>query len=104
MEIKNKYNILISNLIKLRVNKKDFDKIYKIDLKNKIAFYISVDKKYIFRHSITPFTTRKQFFSNGGLPMPTKVSGIYNQSKYRTKEIDRFINDFSKQDKELKGI
>ena len=104
MECKNKYNVLVSNLKKLRVNKKDFDKVFKIDLKNKIAFYIPLDKKYTFRHSIPTFTSQKQFFSNNGFAVSTRISGIYNQSKYRTKEIDTFINDFSKQDRELKGI
>jgi len=100
-ENKNKFNISHLVLKRFNVAKKDFNKVYKVNYATKTASYISINKKYVFKHTITPFTTRKQFFSDNGLPQNCKISSIYNQSKYRTKEIDNHITAYRKTDKEV---
>jgi len=101
VEKKNKYNISFKTLKDLRVSEKDYDKVYKIDLKNKIAFYVSVDKKYTFKHTIPTFTSKKQFFSNDGLPQRSRISSIYSreQNQFRTVDIDKFIKSYKLDDK-----
>ena len=101
----NKHNIEISMLKSLKVNKKDYDKVYSIKFDNKlninVAMYKSVITKNTFKHTIKPFTRRKQYKSYSCPNL--KMSSVYSeyQSNYRTTDIDRFISEFKHEDKLL---
>ena len=111
---KNKYNISLKTLRDLRVAEKDYDKVYKIDFTNPyvskinnvntiipVVKYVYSPNTFIQKHSITPFTSKKQFFSNDGLPQRSRISSIYSksQSQFRTVDIDKFIRTYKLDDK-----
>jgi hypothetical protein len=99
----NKYNISKKLLESLYVSKKDFDKVYTIKYENnlRIPVYKEVNKKYTFKHTLTPFTTKKQFFSSNGFSSDSRNSSIYNNDLYRTKNIEKFISKVSQEDKQI---
>jgi len=101
----NKHNIEIALLRKLNVAKKDYNKVtsikYDNNLKIQIPVYTYVQPSYTYKHTIKPFTKRKGF-KQSFAPTDAKISSIYKnfQNNYRTKSVDRFISNFSKEDKQ----
>jgi len=111
---KNKYNISLKTLKDLRVAEKDYDKVYCIDFTSPyvskinnvttivpVVKYVYSPNSFIEKHSITPFTCKKQFFSNDGLPQRSRISSIYSrsQNQFRTVDIDKFIKSYKLDDK-----
>lgn len=111
---KNKYNISFKTLKDLRVAEKDYDKVYCIDFTNPfvskinnvttivpVVKYVYSPNSFIEKHSITTFTSKKQFFSNDGLPQRSRISSIYSrsQNQFRTVDIDKFIKSYKLDDK-----
>jgi hypothetical protein len=111
---KNKYNISLKTLKDLRVAEKDYDKVYTIDFTNPyvskinnvttivpVVKYVYSPNTFVNKHTITPFTCKKQFFSNNGLPQKSKISSIYSrsQNQFRTVDIEKFIRTYKLCDK-----
>ena len=114
LDSKNKYNISLKTLKDLRVAKKDYNKVYEIDYVNSnvskinnvitripVVKYVYSPNTFVNKHSITPFTVKKQFFSNDGLPQRSRISSIYSksQNQFRTVEIEKFIRSYKLDDK-----
>lgn len=99
---KNKHGILISDLQNCRVAKKDYNKVYAIKYKNnmRIAQYNYVQPQYTFKHTITPLTKNKSYMISSA-PREFKISSVYKQDLYRTKDINRYISTYRKEDKKL---
>lgn len=103
--MKNKHNIEIALLKKYKVNKKDYNSVYKIDyitINNQIVpnlKYVSKNKKQYNKHTIHSHFMKKQFFSSP--PVDSKISSIYNQifSNFKTKDVENHIRNFKKSEK-----
>jgi hypothetical protein len=111
---KNKYNISLKTLKDLRVAEKDYDKVYMIDFTNPyvskinnvttivpVVKYVYSPNTFVNKHTIKPFTCKKQFFSNNGLPQKSRISSIYSrsQNQFRTVDIEKFIRTYKLCDK-----
>lgn len=99
---KNKHGILIRDLQKCRVAVKDYNKVYAIKYDNNlmIAQYNYVQPTYVFKQTIRPFTKNKSYMTSSS-PREFKISSVYKQDIYRTKDINRYISTYRKEDKLL---
>jgi hypothetical protein len=100
----NKHGILISDLQKCRVATKDYNKVYAIKYENNlmIAQYSYVHPKYNYKQTIRPFTKNKTYMTSSA-PREFKISSVYKQDIYRTKDIDKYISTYRKEDKTLES-
>jgi len=103
--MKNKYNIEIEQLKKYKVNKKDYNSVYKIDyitINDQIVpnlKYVFKNKKQYDKHTIHSHFTKKQFFSSP--PRDSKISSVYNNifNNYKTKTVENHIRNYKKSEK-----
>ena len=101
-EEKNKHGVLISDLQNCRVAKKNYNKVYAIKYENnmRIAQYTYAQPQYTFKQTIRPFTKNKSYMTSS-TPREFKISSVYNQDLYRTKDTINYISAYKKEDKAL---
>ena len=100
----NKHNISLTLLKKLKVAKKDYDKVteikYNSDLNIQMAVYEYKKPVYAYKHTIRTFNRNKSF-KECYAPTEAKISSIYSsyQNSFRTNDVDKHISKYSKEDK-----
>ena len=104
---KNKYNISLSLLKSIKyIDKNDYDLVNKVTKmkndSNKTYYYINYDSvkpSYLMKSTIKPFNRTKKYVTSQKPVM--KISSIYNQSMYRTIDIQKYINIINKEEKKV---
>ena len=103
----NKHNISLSLLKSIKyIDKNDYDLVNKVTKmkndSNKTYYYINYDSvkpSYLMKSTIKPFNRTKNFISSQKPKM--KISSIYNQSMYRTTDIQKYIDLLNKEEKKV---
>jgi len=101
----NKHNISLTLLKSIKyINKNHYDlvnKITKMKNDNNKTYYLinydSVTPSYLTKQTIRPFNKTKNFKSSEKPRM--RISSIYNQSMYRTIDMQKYINAICKEKK-----
>ena len=104
---KNKHNISLSLLKSIKyIDKNDYDLVNKVTKmkndSNKTYYYINYDSvkpSYLMKSTIKPFNRTKKYVTSQKPVM--KISSIYNQSMYRTIDIQKYIDIINKEEKKV---
>jgi hypothetical protein len=103
----NKHNISLSLLKSIKyIDKNDYDLVNKVTKmkndSNKTYYYINYDSvkpSYLMKSTIKPFNRTKKYVTSQKPVM--KISSIYNQSMYRTTDIQKYIDLLNKEEKKV---
>ena len=103
----NKHNISLSLLKSIKyIDKNDYDLVNKVTKmkndSNKTYYYINYDSvkpSYLMKSTIKPFNRTKKYVTSQKPVM--KISSIYNQSMYRTTDMQKYIDLINKEEKKV---